>query len=172
MKIIKGQKVEVKGKVGGKWQECTAREDFNLEDERWKLLVWNDEAKQMIEFEPLSDRCVLRVKQEGGKFKVARSDIDIWGELKEIISKSNIKRYPWKLILGDSLTKTILRKKMSDKSAQETYNEILASDRFLEIKKAFPEHARKMEENVFISVCARYGENNTALSLFRKEFSK
>lgn len=172
MIIRKDQKVEVKGKTGGRWQECVAREDFKLEDDRWKLLSWNEEAKQMIEFEPLSDRCILRIKNEEGKYKVARTEIDIWGELKEIISQSKIKRYPWKLILGDSLTKTILRKKMSGKSAQETYDEILASERFTEIKKAFPEHARKMEENVFISVCARFGENNTALSLFRKEFSK
>ena len=172
MIIKKGTKVEVKGNVGGRWQEAVAREDFEIGDERWKLLVYNEEAKQLVDFEPLSNKCTLRFKNEDGKYRKGRSDIDIWNELQEVISHSNIKRYPWKLILGDSLTKTILRKKMSGKTAQETYDEILASERFMEIKKAFPEHAIKMEKNVFISVCARFGENNTALSLFRKEFAK
>lgn len=172
MIIKKGTKVEVRGKSGGKWQECVAREDFEVGDERWRLLVHNEEIKGMVEFDPLSERCILRTKNEDGKYRMARPDIEIWNELKEIISHSTIKRYPWKLILGDSLTKTILRKKMSGKTAQEAYDEILGSERFMEIKKAFPEHAIKMEKNVFISVCARFGENNTALSLFRKEFQK
>lgn len=172
MIIKKGTKVEVKGKIGGRWQQCVAREDFEIGEDRWKLLVYHEEAKGLVEFDPLSEKCILRFKNEEQKYQIARSEIDIWGELKEIISHSTIKRYPWKLILGDSLTKTILRKKMAGLNPQQTYDEILGSERFLEIKKAFPEHARKMEQNVFISVCARFGENNTALSLYRKEFSK
>ena len=172
MQIKKGARVQVKGRNAGRWQDCIAKEDFNSGDERWPLLAHNEEAKQLIDFEPLSERCELRIMDERGNYKKVKKEIQIWEELEQIISSSKIKRYPWKLILGDSLTKTILRKKMAGKKAQEAYDEILGSERFMEIKKAFPEHAIKMEKNVFISVCARFGENDTALSLYRKEFNQ
>lgn len=56
MIIKKGTKLEVKGIWGGKWKEFVASEDFNTEDERWKLL----EESERENFEPLGSRCKLR----------------------------------------------------------------------------------------------------------------
>lgn len=56
MIIKKGTRVEVKGIWGGKWKEFVASEDFNLKDQRWKLLEENEREN----FEPLGARCKLR----------------------------------------------------------------------------------------------------------------
>lgn len=56
MIIKKGTKIEVKGIWGGRWKEFVAFEDFNIEDERWKLY----DPAEKEEFEPLGSRCKLR----------------------------------------------------------------------------------------------------------------
>lgn len=170
MEIKKSQRVEVKGIVGGSWKEFIASEDFNTGDERWKLWDVNDKEG----FEPLGERCKIRlVHEDGSKQNVKyKKDSEVWDVIKDQISKSKMKRYSWELIFGESLTKTILRHKMKGLSPTEAYHVIIEHPMILKITQFFPEHKQRMYEKIYISVCARFGENNTALNLFKKEFKK
>lgn len=168
MQIKKKQRVEVKGN-GGRWKEFIAADDFDTADERWPL--YDPEEKE--EFHPLGERCQIKViDDQGNKRSVKyKKDSEVWDVIKTQIERSNIKRYSWELIFGESLTKTILRHKMNGLSSVETYHVILEHPMVQRIIKFFPEHKVRLEEKIYISVCARFGENNTALSLYRKEFS-
>lgn len=170
MIIQKGQQIEVKPLTGGHWQLFIAHESFNTGDERWKL--WDPEAKST--FEPLAERCQIRILHEdGSKQKVKyKKDSEVWSVIQDQISRSKIKRYSWELILGESLTKTILRHKMKGLSPAETYHIILEHPMVKKITQFFPEQKARLEEKIYISVNARFGENDTALNLFNKEFRK
>lgn len=177
MIIKKGQRVEVKAENGGRWKEFIASETFNTGDERWKL--WDPEkydedgVKEQRAFEPLGEKCKIQIiNSDGSKRKVKyKKDSEVWDVVKSQIEKSNIKRYSWDLIFGESLTKTILRHKMKGLTSTETYHVIKEHPMVLKITDFFPEHKARLHEKIYISVCARYGENNSALNLFRKEFS-
>lgn len=168
MEIKKGQRIEIKGN-GGRWKQFVAAEAFNTGDERWPL--YDPEEKE--DFLPLGERCSLRlVDDQGNKRSVKyKKDSEVWDVIKTQIERSNIKRYSWELIFGESLTKTILRHKMNGLSSIETYHVILEHEMVQRIIKFFPEQKARLAEKIYISVCARFGENNTALSLYRKEFS-
>ena len=83
-----------------------------------------------------------------------------WNVIKEQIDKSKIKRYPWKRILGNSLTEEILRLKKEGLTAEQTIKNISNNENI----KRFVENTgeNKALENIRISVHARFGENNTA----------
>lgn len=169
MLIKERQKIDVKGEVGGKWKEFIAEEDFDTGDERWPLLDPETNAR----FQPLRDKCKIRLNVEGKKRVVKyKKDSDVWEIIKSQIEKSKIKRYSWDLILGESLTKTILRHKMKGLSAIETYHIIIEHPMVEKITKFFPDQKERLQEKIKISVCARYGENNSALNLYNKEFRK
>src|SRR5690606_1840393 len=123
-------------------------------------------------FLPLGERCQIRiVHDDGSRQKIKyKKESEVWDVIKDQISKSKIKRYSWELIFGESLTKTILRHKMKGLSSTETYHIIKEHPMVLKITQFFPEHKIRLEEKIYISVCARYGENNSALSLYNKEF--
>lgn len=169
MLVRKGQTVEVKGERGGRWKKFVAMEDFNTGDERWQL--WDEEEKRP--FTPLGSRCKIKTNVDG-KMKLLKykTDDEVWDVIKTQIEKSKIKRYSWDLIFGESLTKTILRYKMKGLTPIETYHVIKEHPMVQKITKFFPEHKQRIEEKIHISVCARYGENNSALNLFNKEFKK
>jgi hypothetical protein len=168
MIIKKGQQVEVKGTAWGRWKLFEAKEEFNTGDERWKL--WDPEENKV--FEPLGERCEIRIiSEDGSKQKVLyKKDSEVWDVIKDQISKSKVKRYSWELILGESLTKTILRHKMKGLSSVETYHVIIEHPMVQKITQFFPEYKARLHEKIYISVCARFGENNSALSLYNKEF--
>lgn len=172
MKILKGQRVLVKGQFNGRWKEYKASEDFDTADERFRLLDPDDEIKA---FYPLSAYCEIKtIDEETGKAKLVKykNDEQIWNVIKSQIDKSNIKRYSWETILGESLTKTILRFKMKGLNVHETNIAILEMPMVAKIIKFFPDQAPRLKEKIWISVCARYGENNTALNLYNKEFKE
>jgi hypothetical protein len=170
MQIRQGTKVEVKGNFSGHWKVCIAREDFDTGDQRWKL--YDQEAKN--DFDPLSDRCKIRIIHEDGSRQNIKylKDSEVWDVIKDQISKSKIKRYSWELIFGESLTKTILRLKMKGLSAVETYHVIIEHPMIKKITNFFPDQKERLHEKIYISVNARYGENDTALKLYNKEFKK
>jgi len=170
MIIKKGTRVEVKGKVGGRWKQVVAFDDFDTGDERWKL--WDEEAKN--EFLPLAEKCDIRIIHSDGSTQKIRytKDSEVWDVIRSQIEKSNIKRYSWELIFGESLTKTILRHKMNGLTAIEANQVILEHPMVQKIMQFFPDQKERLAEKIYISVCARYGENNTALSLYNKEFKK
>jgi hypothetical protein len=99
-------------------------------------------------------------------------DFEIWDEITSHIDRSNIRRYNWKLIFGESLSKHILRYKMQGLNATETYQAILEDPIIEKITKFFPDKAKRLKEKLKISVHARFGENNTALKLFNEEFKR
>jgi hypothetical protein len=170
MIIKKGQTIEVKGKVGGRWKQFVASCDFDTGDVRWKL--WDEET--MKDFLPLGERCEIRIIHNDGSRQNIRytKDSEVWDVIKAQIEKSNIKRYSWELIFGESLTKTILRHKMNGLSSIETNQVILEHPMVQRIMQFFPEQKERLAEKIYISVCARFGENNTALSLYNQEFKK
>lgn len=96
----------------------------------------------------------------------------VWDEIQNHIDRSSIKRYNWKLIFGESLSRHILRLKMNGLNAMETYNKILEDPVIEKIAKFFPEKAERLKEKLKISVSARFGENDSALKLFNEEFKR
>lgn len=169
MLIKKGQKVEVRGELRG-WRMYVAGNDFDTGEARWSLIDLEDNSA----FFPLSEKCQIKIVHDDGSKQTIKykKDSEVWDVIKAQIDKSNIKRYNWELIFGESLTKTILRHKMKGLSAVETYHVIKEHPMVTKITKFFPEHKARLEEKIYISVCARFGENNSALSLFNKEFKK
>lgn len=170
MQIRKGQRVEVKGERGSTWKEFVAATDFNTGDERWQLI--DPETKQP--HQPLGEMCKIKLIDEQGKKHLVKykKDSEVWDVIKAQIERSKIKRYSWDLIFGESLTKTILRHKMKGLSSIETYHVIIEHPMVQKITQFFPEQKVRLEEKIKISVAARYGENNSALSLYNKEFRK
>jgi hypothetical protein len=170
MKILKGQKIEIKGIRIGRWKEFTAAEDFDTANKTYPLL----DQEFNKQFEPIAERCEIRIMNEEGKKKLIKykSDAEVWDVVKAQIEKSNIKRYSWELILGESLTKTILRLKMKGLYHTEAYYVILEMPMVERILKFFPENAVRLKEKIWISVCARYGENNSALKVYNEEQKK
>jgi hypothetical protein len=170
LEIRRGQRVELKGEGGGKWKEFEAAENFNTGDTRWKLKDLDDGHT----FEPLGERCKIRLIDEQGKKRLVKykKDSEVWDVIKAQIEKSKIKRYSWDLIFGESLTRTILRHKMNGLTSTETYHVILEHPMVEKITKFFPDQKARIEEKIQISVSARYGKNDSALSLYNKEFRK
>ncbi len=97
---------------------------------------------------------------------------EIWKEIQKHIDRSNIKRYNWKLIFGESLSKHILRYKMQGLSTKETYNTIMNDPIIEKLTQFFPEKAKRLKAKLKISIYARFGENNSALDLYNKEFKR
>lgn len=170
MKISQFQKVEIKGEASTRWMECVATEDFDTGDQRWKLMNVEDGHC----FQPLRDKCKIRIIEKDGNKKLVKfkKDSEIWDVIKAQIDRSKIKRYPWNLVFGESLSKTILRHKMKGLSHHETYQVIIEDPMLQKLIQFFPEHKERIEEKIKISVSARYGENDTALNLYDKEFRK
>ena len=85
-----------------------------------------------------------------------------WDVIKEQIDKSKIKRYPWKKILGNSLTEEILILRKQGNTAEETFNILKNNSEINKFIENCGLEGKKVIENIRISVHARYGENNTA----------
>lgn len=96
--------------------------------------------------------------------------IDVWATIQNQIERSLIKRYKWKLILGDSLTKIILRYKMQGATPSEAFDEIITNPIIEKIRIFYPQIYSDMKDKIKIGVCSRYTENETAIRLFNKEF--
>ena len=88
--------------------------------------------------------------------------MDEWPEINTQIAKSKIKRYPWSGIFGVSLTELILTMKNQGYTSDEVTETIYKNSKL----KAYAEknfmEAEKIHDNIRISVCARFGENNSA----------
>lgn len=98
------------------------------------------------------------------------SNENVWDVVNEQIERSKIKRINWKALLGDSLTKIILRKKMSGLTAEETIKLIWDDPNIQEFVKLNPNRRGYLYERIKISVSSRYAENDMALKLYHKEF--
>ena len=91
-----------------------------------------------------------------------------WKVVNEQIKKSKIERFPWKSILGMSLTKAIKLNRLRGYNSYTTYNYILSNPKIQEYIKSFPNMKYKIIHNLRISVAARYGESKTEESIKRE----
>ena len=94
------------------------------------------------------------------------NDDPIWGVIDEAVSKSKIKRYNWKALLGDSLTEIILTNKKSGNSPEKCLTKILNSEKIQLFIKQNPSEKNNIIKNIKISIYARYGESDTEMKVF------
>jgi hypothetical protein len=87
---------------------------------------------------------------------------EIWDEVNKQIKKSRIKRYSWKKIIGESLTKRILRLRKKGLTVEETIETINRLPGVKEFIEMYPEEDENIAKNIKINVHARYGENKTS----------
>lgn len=85
-----------------------------------------------------------------------------WDNIQKKIEQSTIYRVPWKRILGETLTSRIHKLKNKGNSWQETYDIISLDKNLILFLAQHGKLQRKVLQNLYISVCARYGESKTA----------
>jgi len=91
-----------------------------------------------------------------------------WVVVEEQIEKSTIRRYAWKEILGETLTKRIIKSKILGLTKEKIFDEILETPTMKIIERDNPIEFSRMKDKVWISICARFGENNSALRTFKE----
>jgi len=84
-----------------------------------------------------------------------------WLVIAEKSEMSHIKRFPYKLYMGCSLTQEILKHKLNDRSSTEAFGLILKQEGIQMMLYDFPDWAEKIKENIWVSICARYSETDT-----------
>lgn len=89
-------------------------------------------------------------------------NFDYWEEVNKKIEINKSFRYSWKRIFGQTLTSLILTYKNQGLTAIETFLVICSMEQIREATKHFPGIAEDMKDKIKISVCARYGEQQTA----------
>ena len=89
-----------------------------------------------------------------------------WKFIESQIKRSNIKRFNWQSIFGQTLTKEILTHKMQHKSADETVFLMINHPTIVELAKTNPNFCVELCRKIKISVYARFGENNSSLRLY------
>ena len=85
-----------------------------------------------------------------------------WGTINGEISRSKIKRFNWKTILGISLTEMILSLRNTGLNSAQASKKIMASPGVQRYVRANPLDTEQMFNCIEISTSARYGENKTA----------
>jgi hypothetical protein len=90
-----------------------------------------------------------------------QTNLDEWETVRQQIEHSKIKRYPYKKYLGVSLTKYILRLKENGLSSSETFGTILHNINIQALMFENPDEIENIEKNIYISVSARFAEENT-----------
>ena len=84
-----------------------------------------------------------------------------WEVVEEQIQRSKIKRYPYKKLLGVSLTRFILSCKANELSSHQTISQILSQPLIRAYLFENPEEHNNFLKNIQISVSARYSEENS-----------
>ena len=92
---------------------------------------------------------------------MVQTNLDEWETVRQQIERSKIKRYPYKKYLGISLTKMILRLKDTGMSSSEAYGSILHNQGIQVLLFENPDDIDNIEKNIYISVSARFAEENT-----------
>lgn len=94
---------------------------------------------------------------------------EIWDEIDKQIKKSRIKRYNWKRIIGETLTKRILKLRNKGLTIEETIDTINRLSGVREFIEMYPDEDENIAKNIKINVHARYGENKTSEKIKEKE---
>lgn len=82
MKIEQGTQLQFKTNYGH-WRDVTAREDFDTNDEYWKLTALDKDSGVVADFNPAKERCKLRIIKDG-KAKLLFDKRDILNTKEEI----------------------------------------------------------------------------------------
>ena len=88
-----------------------------------------------------------------------------WDDINSQVKRSHIKRYKWDKILGESLTKRILKLRNKETSAKETIKIISNLKGIKYFLQEHPREEKNLMKNLRINVHARYGENKTSENL-------
>lgn len=89
-----------------------------------------------------------------------QSNLNEWEVVNQQIQRSKIRRFPYKMWLGESLTNYILKCKRKGLSSHQTIARLLRENtiiKYLEKNRFF---THKLQENIRISVCARFSEES------------
>ena len=92
-----------------------------------------------------------------------------WNDIKEQIERSTIMRYNWKRILGESLTKVILRIRKDGFDPEKTILLISNSNEVIDFLIKYPKEKNNLMKNIRINVHARFGENKTAEKVMEED---
>lgn len=84
-----------------------------------------------------------------------------WEVVEEKINQSKITRYPWKRLLGESLSSKIYKLRAKGMSSIEVFNVLSTHPKVADFIDQRPKERYKVLENLKISVCARFGESKT-----------
>jgi hypothetical protein len=102
-------------------------------------------------------------------FEAAKPADEVWDVVDDQIERSKIKRYPWKKVIGRSLTQEILFLKKKGLNVKETFEKLINDQRIESFIIDHESEAKNILKNIEISVHARYGENNTANKVMERE---
>lgn len=82
MKIYKGAQLQFKADYSY-WKEVVASDDFDTNDDYWKLTIKDKDTGQVVDFNPSKELCKLRILQDG-KLKLLFDKRDILDTHEEI----------------------------------------------------------------------------------------
>lgn len=86
--------------------------------------------------------------------------LDLWNVVQEQIRISGVKRFPYKALLGVSLTKHILKFRGLGWCVRSVYYDILVHPNVLVFLNDNPGLKDEFKKKLWISVCARFSEEN------------
>ena len=87
--------------------------------------------------------------------------VDDWDHIAMKIQKSKILRYPYKMLLGKSLTRYILDCREEGLDSTQTILKVIQEPSVITYLKLYPTESIKLGENVTTSVKARYSEERS-----------
>ena len=91
---------------------------------------------------------------------VIQTNVNEWDRVECEIKKSKIRRFPYKTMIGRSLTDYILDCKSRGKSSHQTIGLILREKGVIDYLKDNRFDTYKLQKNIEVSVCARFSEED------------
>jgi hypothetical protein len=90
---------------------------------------------------------------------VFQTQLNEWSTIEQQIERSKIKRYPYKSLLGLSLTKYLFECLNLGLSSQQSFIKILELESIKNYLKENPLEVNNFTKNLWICCCARYSES-------------
>lgn len=93
-----------------------------------------------------------------GSRNMVQTNISEWDVVDEQIQRSKIKRFPYKSMIGQSLTDYIISCQREGLSSHQTIARLLKEQGIIDYLTENRFDTHKLQENIRISVCARFSE--------------
>jgi hypothetical protein len=87
-----------------------------------------------------------------------QTNLNTWDVIEKQIERSKIRRYPYKLYLGESLSSYIYRLFSEGLDTNEVLNTIIHNENMLRLIKDHETEKDNILKNLYICVCARASE--------------